>query len=53
LKEARAQFAAAAGAKAKSEHVVTLDKCIAAIESSTAKPTVISLAEFKARPLAQ
>jgi len=50
LKEARAQFASAAGAKAKSEQVVTLDKCIAAIESSTAKPTVIGLAEFKARP---
>lgn len=50
LKEARAQFASAAGAKAKSEQVVTLDKCIAAIESSTTKPTVIGLAEFKARP---
>jgi HEAT repeat protein len=48
LSEVRAQFAA--GGKAKSEQAEQLDKCIAAIESSTANPTVIGLSEFKARP---
>lgn len=50
LSEVRAQFAAAARGKANSEPVEQLDKCIAAIESSTAKPTVIGLSEFKTRP---
>jgi hypothetical protein len=35
------------------QHAALLDKAIAAIESSTAKPTVVSLAEFKARPTAK
>jgi hypothetical protein len=50
LSEVRAQFAAAARGKANSEPVEQLDKCIAAIESSTATPTVIGLSEFKTRP---
>jgi hypothetical protein len=50
LKEIRAQLVAAAGKQAKSEVADQIDKCIAAIESSTAKPTVINLAEFNARP---
>jgi len=50
LREVRAQFAGAAGRKANSEHVEQMDKCIAAIESSTTAPTLVSVAEFKARP---
>ena len=50
LREIRAQLVAATGKKAKSEQVEQMDKCIAAIESSTAIPTVVSLAEFKASP---
>jgi hypothetical protein len=50
LREVRAQFAGAAGRKANSEQVEQLDKCIAAIESSTTAPTLVSVAEFKARP---
>ena len=50
LREVRAQFASAAGGKAKSEQAGQLDKAIAAIESSTAAPTLVSIAEFKARP---
>jgi hypothetical protein len=50
LREVRAQFAGAAGRKANSEQVAQLDKCIAAIESSTATPTLVSVAEFNARP---
>ena len=53
LREVRTQLAAAAGAKAKNEQVDRVDKCIAAIESSTVRPTVISLSEFKSRPLAK
>lgn len=49
LSAVREQFATAAGGKAKSEPVEQLDKCIAAIESSTATPTLVNLAEFKAR----
>lgn len=48
LREIRAQLAAAG--KAKSEQAAQMDKCIAAIESSTATPTLVSLAEFKTRP---
>ena len=50
LREVRAQFAGAAGRKANSEQVEQMDKCISAIESSTAAPTLVSVAEFKARP---
>ncbi len=50
LREIRAQLVATAGKKAKSEQAEQLDKCIAAIEASTATPTLVSLAEFKARP---
>ncbi len=50
LKEIRAQLVAGAGKNPKSEHVEKIDKCIAAIESSTATPTVINLADFKVRP---
>jgi len=53
LREVRAQFAAAAGKKANSEQVEQLDKGIAAIESSTATPTLVSIAEFQARPAAR
>jgi len=48
LREIRAQLAAAG--KAKSEQTVQMDKCIAAIESSTTTPTLVSIADFKARP---
>jgi HEAT repeat protein len=48
LREIRAQLAAAG--KAKSEQTAQVDKIIAAIESSTATPTLVSLAEFKTRP---
>ena len=34
----------------RGEQVERVDKCIAAIESSTATPTLVSVAEFKARP---
>jgi hypothetical protein len=50
LREIREQLVAVAGKKTKSEQVDTLDKCIAAIESSTATPTLVSIAEFKGRP---
>jgi hypothetical protein len=50
LRGIRAQLADATGRQAKSEPVDQIDKCIAAIESSTAKPTVINLVEFKSRP---
>ena len=52
LREIRAQLAAAAGKKPKDEKVEQMDKCIAAIEASTATPTLVSLAEFKERPVA-
>ena len=53
LKQIRAQFAEAAGKKTKSEQVEKVDKCIAAIESSTVTPTLVSVAEFKSRPAAK
>jgi hypothetical protein len=53
LREIRAQLVAAAGKKAKSEHVDQLDTCIAAIEASTDTPMVVSVAEFKASPTAK
>ncbi len=54
LKEVRAQLVAAAGKQVKkSEEVDQMDQCIAAIESSSATPTLVSLAEFKARPSAR
>jgi hypothetical protein len=53
LREVRAQLVAAAGRKTKNEQVEHMDKCIAAIAASTAAPTVVSLAEFKARPSAK
>ena len=49
LREIRAQLTAAG--KAKSEQAAQMDKCIAAIETSTATPTLVSLAEFKTRPV--
>ncbi len=49
LKEIRTQLAAA-DRKAKGEQLEKVEKCIAAIESSTATPTLVSVAEFKARP---
>ncbi|MCX7006123.1 MAG: DUF6288 domain-containing protein [Kiritimatiellaeota bacterium] len=53
LREVRAQLVAASGKKAKSEHVEQLDTCIAAIAASTATPTIVNLAEFKARSTAK
>ncbi len=48
LKDMRDQ-AAAASRKKPNEQVELLDKSIAAIESSTASPTLVGIAEFKAR----
>ncbi len=53
VREIRAQLVTAADRKAKSEQVDQLDACIAAIESSTDTPTVLSLAEVKASPTAK
>lgn len=53
LREVRAHLAAARGDKAKIEQLERLDRCVAAIESGTAAPTLVSLGEFKARPLAR
>jgi hypothetical protein len=50
LRGIRAQLADAAG---RGEQVEQMDKCIAAIECSTATPTVLSLAEFQASPTAK
>lgn len=49
LRAIRAQLADAAG---RGEQVEQMDKCIAAVESGTATPTVLSLAEFQASPTA-
>jgi HEAT repeat protein len=48
LREVRVQFAAE-GSKTKNEQAEKMDKCIAAIESSTASPTLVDLKDFKAR----
>ena len=48
LREIRAQLAA--GKNPKNDQVEKMDKCIAAIEASTTTPTLVNLAEFKARP---
>lgn len=50
LREIRTQLAAPADKNSKSKQVEQMDKCIAAIESSTATPTVVNLAEFKTSP---
>lgn len=49
LKEIRNQLAAASAKKAPSPQLTALEKCIAAIESSTATPTLVNVAEFRTR----
>ena len=49
LQEIRAQLAGPAGKGGIKESLAKLDKAIAAIQSSTAAPTLVSLAEFKTR----
>ena len=39
--------------RTQTKQVEQMDKCIAAIESSTATPTLVSVAEFKTRTLAK
>jgi hypothetical protein len=48
LKEIRTQLAASSSQKEQSPHLKELEKCIAAIEASTATPMLVSLADFKA-----
>ncbi len=50
LKEIRTQLIAGAPKKGPNEQLDELDKCIATIESSSASPTLVSVAEFKTRP---
>jgi HEAT repeat protein len=51
LREIREYFAKVK--KSKPDHLAEIDKAIAAIEASTATPTLVSVAEFKKRPSAQ
>ena len=46
LKEMRAQLIARGGKKVNTEQVALFDRCITAIESATATPTLIGVAEF-------
>ena len=48
LRETRSHLATIK--KASEDTLAEFDKAIAAIESSTATPTLVSLTEFKARP---
>jgi hypothetical protein len=50
LRELRREFAKTERGKEPSENMKLLDKSIAAIEASTASPTVVDLKEFKTRP---
>ncbi len=51
LQEARTYLATVK--KVSADHLAMFDKVIADIESSTATPTLVSLADFKARPAAK
>ncbi len=48
LREARAYLANVK--KVSADHLKQFDQAVAAIESSTATPTLVSVAEFKVRP---
>ncbi len=51
LRKARAYLASVK--KVSADHLAEFDKLVAAVESGTATPTLVSLAEFKARPAAR
>lgn len=51
LAQVRAEIVASGGKNPQAERLALVDKCVAAIESSTATPTLVSVEEFKARPL--
>jgi len=50
LQGIRAHVASVKEGAAAAEQLAELDKCIAAIESSTTPPTLVSIADFQARP---